>query len=254
MPIFTAFRDAKATACALQCLPNMNSNKMLLTVIASLLPLASVACGGSTGTDEATVPAPAASASSSQNDAGAPSSNNTSTNPSGPTTSSDAGSTAPADAGATTITFSANCNVTPASPELCVEDVSGHAGDLIYLPIDMIGTATCTQAGQTSGHLVLPQYFELTNPVDDVDCVSRDTYATPVTPDTTEIMWDAFGGGIAGCAAQIPAGRVDKVQVEILPGTPSGDYPVTWLEPAVASPVLGCGGIVTGIAGTIHVD
>jgi hypothetical protein len=232
----------------------MHSNKKLLGLVASILSLSAVACGGATGSvdpvDDNVTP-PAASPSP---DAGAPSSNTNNTN----NNAADGGTstTSPtSDAGTTTTTTaSANCNVTVNSPMLCVEDVHGKAGDVIDLPIDYLGTTTCTSAFEASGHLVMPDFFELTNPVQQVNCVSRDNYGAPAIG-TTEIMWDHFGAGsISACPNELVPGRSDVVQIEILPGAPSGDYDVTWTNPSLPAAIPACVALNSGINGHIHVD
>lgn len=233
----------------------MTSSKTLLPLLASLLSLSAAACGGSTGAVDATENGtPAPSASSSHDDAGTATGNGNGGNASDAGAStSDAGTTTTNDAGSGP-TFAANCNVPVSGPELCVEDVHGKPGDVIDLPIDFLGTSACTEALEASGHLVMASWFELTNPVQQVDCISRDLYAAPA-PDTIEVMWDAFGGGaISACPNDVKTGRLDVVKIEILPGTPSGDYTVTWSNPGLASSVAACATFGTGIDGHIHVD
>jgi hypothetical protein len=236
---------------------DMNSNKQLLVLFASLFSIPTVvACGGSTeGVDpvDNATPAPTASSSSSssssQDDAGAPSSNKGSP-------AVDGGTSVTADAGSTTTTLSSNCsNLNLSSPTLCAENVSGHAGDIVNVPIDLIETTGCTDALEADGHLVLDaNYFEMTNPAQQIDCISRDFFATPA-PGTIEVMWDAFGPGqVAGCTKDLFPGRLDMVQIEILPGTPPGDYAVTWTLSDLAANPATCGMNGAGVNGTIHVD
>lgn len=246
--------------------PSMNSNKMILALVASLLPLATIACGGAPSSDLEGA-APAASASASQNDGGAPNANSGSNNSNSNSTSNttaDAGSTSTSNGGgntsasdagttATTVTFSANCNTAVSAPELCAEDVTGTAGEIITVPVDLLGTIACPTVQEAWGHLVFSNNFLLANPVEQLDCITRDFDTVPVTPDTTEVIWDHLGGN-SSCPNQIVSGRVDMVQVEILPGTPAGDYPITWNNEGVASPITGCAGPANGIAGTIHVN
>ena len=233
----------------------MKNSKMILTVLASLLPLTTIACGGSTGEVDAVTgqPAPSASSSSSSQDdagTGASTNNNNGGSPvdGGATSTSDGGST-------TTTTVSANCKVAVTSPDLCVDDVHGAAGSIIDLPIEFLGTAQCTDALEASGHLQMSQYFMLANPVQQIDCVTRDLYAAP-PPDQIEVMWDAFGGGsIGACPNHIQAGRLDTVKIEIMPGTPSGDYDVTWVGGFIATgAATGCDMVNPAINGHIHVD
>jgi hypothetical protein len=232
----------------------MHSNKKILGLIASVLSLSAVACGGSTEgvdpvNDSVTPPA------TSHDDAGVPAANNNGNAADGgtsTTTTNDAGTSAN-DAGTTT-TLSANCNVTVNSPMLCAEDVHGKAGDIIDLPIDYLGTTTCTSAFEASGHLVMPDFFQLTNPVQQVSCISRDNYGAPAIG-TTEIMWDHFGAGsISACPNNLVPGRSDVVQIEILPGAPSGDYDVTWTNPSLPAAIPACVALNSGINGHIHVD
>jgi hypothetical protein len=241
---------------------DMNSNKQLLVLLASLFSIPTVVgCGGATeGVDPENnvTPAPSASSSSSsstsQDDAGAPSSNKG-------TPAVDGGTSVTADAGATTTTTpSANCSgITLNGPNLCIENVSGHAGSIVSIPIDLLETTGCGDADEADGHLVLDSnFFQLANPAQQINCISRDLYAAPA-PGTVEIMWDAFGPGqVAGCTTDLQPGRLDMVQVEILPGTPAGDYDVTWstsdIAAASVSAAAACFMSGTGTNGKIHVD
>ncbi|MGH7283757.1 MAG: hypothetical protein ACRELY_19710, partial [Polyangiaceae bacterium] len=103
----------------------MKNSKLILTGLASLLPLFSMACGGSTGAVDPVTGEPAPSASSSQDDAGAPGTNNNNNNSNNGSSTPDGGTgTTNSDAGSSTTTpVSANCNVTLTSPDLCVDDV-----------------------------------------------------------------------------------------------------------------------------------
>ncbi|MGH7283683.1 MAG: hypothetical protein ACRELY_19325, partial [Polyangiaceae bacterium] len=64
-----------------------------------------------------------------------------------------------------------------------------------------------------------------------------------------------FGAGsIAACPNHVKAGRLDTLKVEILPGTPSGDYDVTWNGAGLANAAVGCDMVNPAINGHIHVD
>lgn len=235
------------------------SKQMILTVLASLLPLTTIACGGSSGEVDPVTgqPAPSASSSSSsQDDAGAPGTNNNNSNNNGSSTS-DAGTTANdgGGGGATTIPVSPNCNVAVTSPDLCVDDVHGAAGSIIDLPIEFLSTAACPDALEASGHLQMSQYFMLANPEEQIDCMTRELYAAPPA-DEIEVMWDAFGANsIGACPNKIKSGHLDTVKIEILPGTPSGDYDVTWVNGFIATgAAVGCDMVNPAINGHIHVD
>ena len=145
---------------------------------------------------------------------------------------------------------------TSTSAALCVENAQGHAGDVVDVPIYFIGSTACTEAYEANGHLVADaNSFALANPAQQVSCISRDYYGAPA-PGTIEISWNAFGGGsVGGCPNDIVPGKLDTVQIEILPGTPPGDYPITWNDPGVAGTTAQCGvfGPSAGIAGTIRV-
>ena len=131
----------------------------------------------------------------------------------------------------------------------------GAAGTVIDLPIEFLGTAQCVDALEASGHLQMSQNFLLVNPVEQIDCMTRELYAAP-PPDQIEVMWDAFGAGsIGACPNDIKKGRLDTVKIEIMPGTPSGDYDVTWVNGFIATGAsAGCDMVNPAINGHIHVD
>ena len=158
------------------------------------------------------------------------------------------------DSGATIAT---HCDTaTSASVGLCIENAEGHAGEVIDVPVYLLGSANCTDAMEASGHIVADaNSFALANPVQQVDCVSRDYYAAPAAG-TIEIMWNAFGAGsIGACPNDIVPGKLDTVKIEILPGTPPGDYALSWSDTTVAGNTMQCSafGASGGLPGTLRV-
>ena len=147
-----------------------------------------------------------------------------------------------------------HCNAPMSSPDLCVENAQGHAGDVVSVDIYYVGTSSCSDAYEASGHLVADgSDFQLANPVQQVNCVSRDYYAAPA-PGTIEIIWNAFGGGsIGSCPNDLVPGKLDTVQIEILPGTPPGDYPITWNNASLPAPTQACSAFGNGVSGFIRV-
>lgn len=216
--------------------------KTTTLLFASILPftLAAIACGGSTPTDlQGSLPA---SSSSAANDAGpAPSSS----------TTADAG----ADANVAP-PLAKHCNGTVATADLCLENAQGRAGDIVDVEVYLVGSNTCTEAFEASGHVVADaSHFELANPASQVDCITRDLFGAPA-PGTTEIMWNAFGGGsITSCPKNLTPGKVDVIKIKILPGTPPGVYPIRWNDAGIAAPASQCAvfGSSVGIGGSIRV-
>lgn len=209
-------------------------------LFASLLPLALLACGGAPSTNLGGG-APASDGGAPGSDGGAPASD---------------GAAPAADAGSGS-TIGTHCDTeTTTTAALCIENAEGHAGDIVDVPIYFLATAACSDAYEANGHLVADANdFDLANPVQQVACVSRDYYAAPA-PGTIEIIWNAFGGGsVGGCPNDIAPGKLDTVKLEILPGTPPGDYPITWNDASVAGKTAVCSflGGSNGIAGTIRV-
>ena len=63
-------------------------------------------------------------------------------------------------------------------------------------------------------------------------------------------------GSLAGCAANVPLGKVDTVKVKIAPGTPPGEYDLTWNDAGFignASAPPQCTTIGHGIGGKLRV-
>ena len=146
--------------------------------------------------------------------------------------------------------------VTTSTTVLCVENVSGHAGDVVDVPIYLIGSTACPDALEANGHFVADaNSFALANPVQQVNCISRDYYGAPA-PGTIEITWNAFGASsITSCPNDVMPGKVDTVKIEILPGTQPGDYSLAWTNPGIVGATQQCGifDSSAGISGTIRV-
>lgn len=148
-----------------------------------------------------------------------------------------------------------HCNVSSSSMELCIENAQGHAGEVVDVDVFLLGSSACTEAFEASGRFSADaSSFQLANPIQQVGCISRDFYGAPA-PGTTEIMWNAFGGGaIQACPKNITPGKLDTVKIQILPGTAPGVYPITWTDSGVAAPATQCATFGTsGISGTIRV-
>ncbi len=211
-------------------------------LLASLLPftLATIACGGSSPSD---VQAPVPSSSSSADQDAGPA----------PTTTATTDAGAP-DANASPLVK--HCNGTVATADLCLENAQGRPGDVVDVEVYLVGSNQCTEAFEASGHIVGDaSHFELANPASQVDCVTRDLFSAPA-PGTTEIMWNAFGGGAIGsCPKNLTPGKVDTVKIKILPNTPPGVYPIRWSDAGIAAPLSQCAvfGSTVGIGGSIRV-
>jgi hypothetical protein len=212
---------------------------------ASLLPfaLAAIACGGSAPTDlQSTPPSPSGSAA---NDAGP-----------APTTTTTPATDAGAPDANVAPPLAKHCGGTVATANLCLENAQGRAGDVVDVEVHLVGSTTCTEAFEANGHVVVDAaHFQLANPADQVDCITRELFSAPA-PGTTEIMWSAFGGGsITSCPKNLTPGKVDVIKVKILPGTPPGVYPIRWSDAGIAAPASACAGFGSGVGidGTVRV-
>jgi hypothetical protein len=222
----------------------MMTHDVVRFAFASLLPLSIAACSGAPATD---LNGPAASA--------APTPSAPVQLDGGPAPTADAAP--PAVDGSALPPIATHCtNASTSSTDLCIENAQGHAGDIVDVDVYFLGSTTCTDAYEANGHIVADAAsFQLANPVQQVACISRSYYGAPA-PGTIEIMWNAFGGGaIQGCPNNIVPGKLDTVKIQILPGTPPGDYPITWTDGGIAGTTQQCAmfGAGVGIAGTIRV-
>ncbi|MBX3187831.1 MAG: hypothetical protein KF819_12480 [Labilithrix sp.] len=148
-----------------------------------------------------------------------------------------------------------HCTGTFPEPKACIERVEGRAGDVVQVDLVLLGSSGCTAAGEVGGRIDLDLgRFELTNEGEHVACRTRmvATNVTPGSPD--QIVWNAFGeGALGGCPDAIPAGKADTLAIRIKPGTPPGDYALTWGESTVASFNPACQSTSPGANGVIRV-
>lgn len=155
-----------------------------------------------------------------------------------------------------------HCNGTVGTADLCLENAQGHAGEVVDVDVYFLGSNTCTDALEVNGRIVADgSHFALANPIQQVNCISRDFFGAPA-PGTTEIMWNAFGGGaISACPNKLSPGKLDTVKIQILPGTPPGVYPITWNDAGIVAPssapsscsLFASNGQTVGIGGQIRV-
>ncbi len=219
-------------------------NSSLLAASLLTLSLATAACSGSSSTADlyGTPPAPTTSGSAAANDAG----------PQGD------GAIATVDVNAAPPLVK-HCSGTVGTADVCLENAQGHAGEVVDIDVYFVGSNTCTDALEVNGRFVADgSHFALANPIQQVNCVSRDLFGAPA-PGTTEIMWNAFGAGaITACPNKLTPGKLDTVKVQILPGTPPGVYPIRWSDVGIAGSTSQCSlftqsGQSVGIGGQIRV-
>jgi hypothetical protein len=115
-------------------------------------------------------------------------------------------------------------------PLVALETAEGKAGDVVDLEVYLVGNDTCTNGNEGYGLIRFDRtYFELVNPVSQVDCTTRSQIPDSNNPGKDLITWQKFGNGsIAACPNPVGLGKVDVIKVRIKPGTPPGDYSFGW--------------------------
>ena len=139
---------------------------------------------------------------------------------------------------------------------MCIENAQGRAGDVVDVDVVLLSNPTCGAAGEASGHVVFDvTKLHVENEIDRIDCRLR--LLGPDVDGKTDLAWQAFGGGsFPGCVADVPAGKVDTIEIEIAAGTPPGDYPLTWSNAGFIGHMnapVDCTTIGQEIAGTLRV-
>lgn len=149
-----------------------------------------------------------------------------------------------------------HCNVSPATPDVCIENAQGRAGETVSVEIHLVGDAkACNAANEAGGHILFdPNLMSVENPGEQISCRTRRVAPSIFTPGATVIQWDAFGPGtLGGCTTDIPFGKVDVVEMRILPGTKPGDYELKFEDASYIGYTAPCTNIGGGIAGTLRV-
>jgi len=154
---------------------------------------------------------------------------------------------APTDAGPTR-----NCAANgSAEPTICLENVTGRAGDVVDVEVHLLGTASCVELGQSHVDVLYdPTRFTLANPAGGItNCRLRDPRNTP----DAHVYWHAFTKAAVGssCPVSLPPGLTDVLKFQIAANVPPGDYKLATRGPHV-SPPGPCQGM-RGIDGTVRV-
>jgi len=139
--------------------------------------------------------------------------------------------------------------------DLCIENVEGRVGDVVDLEIHLLGTSTCFEAQEMFGRIDAKKtQFEIQNVADVDNCRTRRYDTALADPTTEEIVFAAFGANTSvGCTAHLPKGMKDAIKIKILPGTPPGDYTLSFTSAGVATDDAACAMQSTGISGVIRV-
>jgi hypothetical protein len=161
-----------------------------------------------------------------------------------------------ADAGADVDTHLAkHCNVSAAQPDVCIENVEGHAGDTIDVEVFLVGDTTCNTANEASGHIALDlKAFSVENQEEIVNCRTR--MVGPNVSGGTDLRWNAFGDHVVSGCSDIPLGKVDTIKVKVAAGTKPGDYKLTWSDAGFIGAVGGpmqCSNTSGGMSGIVRV-
>ncbi len=153
------------------------------------------------------------------------------------------------------VAIAKHCPAADAVPGLCLENAEGHAGETVSLEVHLVASANCDHANEASGRIFIDKTrFALAN--EEVGCIWRHQIPDTFTPAFSNdlIEWKASGGGNpATCVAPAGIGKVDVIQVKILPNTPPGDYELDWQDIRFWGDTYTCQSKDNFIAGKIRV-
>lgn len=144
---------------------------------------------------------------------------------------------ASADAGSSVPMIAKHCVGPLVDPDLCIENVQGHAGETVHLDVYFLGTTAIDQAEEMGGHIFIdPSQVSVDNPADVMGCRTRRMSPAISNPSATVITWNAFGNNVVpGCASMLAAGKIDTIELHIVPGTPPGDYKLDWEDVGIVT-------------------
>lgn len=238
----------------------MNNSTRFGLALGSLLSF-TAACSGSASTVDDPAPPAATTASPSSPPPATPAPTSPAADAGAPPPAADAAvPPPPVDAGAPDAhvdpPMPLHCTGTLIEPDVCIENAQGHPGDVVDVDLVLLGSASCTMAGEANGHILFDTaHFTVDNQVEQVACRTRKV--GPGGSGSDDLMWDAFGdGSLGGCPSTLPLGKVDTVKVKIAAGTPAGDYKLVWQGAAFIGAMSGppaCTTIGLGQGGTLRV-